>query len=243
MVGGILGSASFWEASYVDAQDGIKSEVIQACRVLSRLKLVEGFGHVSVRLEDDTVLMTPRKGLGLVKEDELVHLSPSGEKLNVGNPPLEAAMHLAVFAARRDVVAICRTHSRYVNVMGISRQPIEVVHGFGAELRSTVPIHSSPYLVTSEDQGVAVVEALKTAHAVVLPGNGSLVVGESVGDACVKAVFLEESAELQFLARQLGPVHAWTPEAIKARLESDLPNEPVRAWEFYRNTYGHEFDQ
>ncbi|TAN20414.1 MAG: class II aldolase/adducin family protein [Actinomycetota bacterium] len=222
----------------MDMNDGIKAEIIQACRVLSRLRLVEGFGHVSARLEDGSVLMTPRKGLGLVTEDELVHLNLSGEKLNSGNPPLEAAMHLAVFAARQDVSAICRTHSRYVNVMGISRQPIEVVHGFGAELRGTVPIHSSPYLVTSENQGWAVVDALKTAHAVVLPGNGSLVVGESVGDACVKAIFLEESAELQFLARQLGPVQPWTSEAVRARLESDLPNEPVRAWEFYRSTYG-----
>ncbi|NNN19268.1 MAG: class II aldolase/adducin family protein [Acidimicrobiaceae bacterium] len=216
----------------------VRSEIIQACRVLTRLGLVQGFGHVSARLDDGTVLITPRKGLGLVKEDELVHLDHAGTKLNNGNPPLEAAMHLAVFAARSDVSAICRTHSRYVNVMGISKLPIEVVHGFGAELRGTVPVHNSPFLVTSGDQGHAVVEALKSAHGIVLPGNGSLVVGESVGDACVKTIFLEESAELQFLSRQLGSVQPWTPEAINARLQSDLPNEPVRAWEFYRTTYG-----
>ncbi len=215
----------------------IRREIVRACRVLSRLRLVEGFGHVSARLEDGTVLITPRKGLGIVTEDELVHLSASGDRLNAGSPPLEAAMHLAVFAARPDVAAISRTHSKYVNVMGISGQPIEVVHGFGAELRGTVPIHRSPYLVTSEEQGLAVVEALKAAHAVVLAGNGCLVVGESVGDACVKAIFLEESAELQFLARQVGPVQAWEPNAIASRLASDLPNEPVRAWEFYSNTY------
>ncbi len=63
--------------------------------------------------------MTVRKGLGLVKEDELVHSSPSGENFNFGNPALESAMYLAVFVARRDVGAICRTHSRYVDAMGI----------------------------------------------------------------------------------------------------------------------------
>ncbi len=215
----------------------IRQEIVRACRVLTRLRLVEGFGHVSARLNDGSVLITPRKGLGLVTEAELVHLSLDGEILNSGNPPLEAAMHLAVFAARPDVAAISRTHSKYVNVMGIAGQPIEVVHGFGAELRGTVPVHKSPYLVTSHDQGRAVVEALMTAHAVVLPGNGCLVVGDSVGDSCVKAIFLEESAELQFLARQLGPVSPWAPDAIASRLQSDLPNEPIRAWEFYSTIY------
>ncbi len=215
----------------------IRQEIVRACRVLTRLRLVEGFGHVSARLNDGSVLITPRKGLGLVTDAELVHLSLDGEILNSGNPPLEAAMHLAVFAARPDVAAISRTHSKYVNVMGIAGQPIEVVHGFGAELRGTVPVHKSPYLVTSHDQGRAVVEALMTAHAVVLPGNGCLVVGDSVGDSCVKAIFLEESAELQFLARQLGPVSPWAPDAIASRLQSDLPNEPIRAWEFYSTIY------
>ncbi len=215
----------------------IRQEIVRACRVLTRLRLVEGFGHVSARLNDGSVLITPRKGLGLVTDAELVHLSLDGEILNSGNPPLEAAMHLAVFAARPDVAAISRTHSKYVNVMGIAGQPIEVVHGFGAELRGTVPVHKSPYLVTSHVQGRAVVEALMTAHAVVLPGNGCLVVGDSVGDSCVKAIFLEESAELQFLARQLGPVSPWAPDAIASRLQSDLPNEPIRAWEFYSTIY------
>ncbi len=215
----------------------IRQEIVRACRVLTRLRLVEGFGHVSARLNDGSVLITPRKGLGLVTDAELVHLSLDGEILNSGNPPLEAAMHLAVFAARPDVAASSRTHSKYVNVMGIAGQPIEVVHGFGAELRGTVPVHKSPYLVTSHDQGRAVVEALMTAHAVVLPGNGCLVVGDSVGDSCVKAIFLEESAELQFLARQLGPVSPWAPDAIASRLQSDLPNEPIRAWEFYSTIY------
>lgn len=218
--------------------DEVKDEIVSACKVLTKLRLVEGFGHVSARLGDGTVLITPRKGLGLVEKEDLVHLSVTGERLNSGNPPLEASMHLAVFAARPEVAAICRTHSRYVNVMGIAGQPIEVVHGFGAELRGIVPIHDSPYLVTSSDRGSAVVEALNSAHALVLPGNGCLVVGESVGDSCVKAIFLEESAELQYLARQLAPVKGWQPEAVAARLESDLPNEPIRAWEFYRATYG-----
>lgn len=219
-------------------KDRDPNEIIEACRVLTGLGLVEGFGHVSMRLADSTVLITPRKALGLVEIEDLVHCTLDGEVLNDGRPPLETSMHLAVFRRRPDVGAICRTHSRYVNVLGIANRTIEVVHGFGAELRGPISVHSSPFLVTSPDRGDRVAEALGADHALVLRGNGALVVGDSPGEACVKAIFLEESAELQFLAAQIGQPTPFSPEAVQERLKSDLPNEPIRAWEFYRAYWG-----
>lgn len=218
--------------------DLIQSEIIEACRVLTALGLVQAFGHVSARLPDQTVYITPRKALGLVEAEDLVHCTLDGKILNDGRPPLEMSMHLAVFRKRPQVQAVCRTHSRFVNVLGIAGKTIEVVHGFGAELRGPVAIHPVPYLVTSTDRGEDVVHSLGDSHGLVLQGNGALVIGDSVGDACVKAIFLEESAELQYLAAQLGPITPFSAEAVEQRLRSDLPNEPVRAWEYYRAYFG-----
>ncbi len=79
---------------------------------------------------------------------------------------------------------------------------------------------------------MAVAEALKTVHAAVLLGNESMVVGESVGDACAKAVLLEVIGEVTVFGPSTRSCARIDHEAVKARIESDLPNQPVRAWEF-----------
>jgi ribulose-5-phosphate 4-epimerase/fuculose-1-phosphate aldolase len=222
----------------IETLSSVLEEVVAACRVLTRLGLVAGFGHVSARLPNGNLVITPRKALGLVQVEELVQLAPDGTPVSSGRPPLEAAMHVAVYQRRPDVQAICRTHSKFVNVFGLAGRPIEVVHGFGCELRGRVDVYPDALLVSDARRGKAVAERLGSAHALVLRGNGCLVVGESVGESCVKAIFLEESAELQYLAQLLGPVSPLDPAVVAERLQSDLPHEPIRAWEFYRARYG-----
>jgi ribulose-5-phosphate 4-epimerase/fuculose-1-phosphate aldolase len=51
----------------MDTIDQLKSEIVSACKILSKQKLVEGFGHVSARLpETDRFLLTPRISLALL---------------------------------------------------------------------------------------------------------------------------------------------------------------------------------
>ena len=75
-----------------------REEILLACRVLTHFHIVEGFGHVSVRIaKSKRILMTPRSALGLVSEDELIELELDGlQTTGDGRPALEAAMHLAI---------------------------------------------------------------------------------------------------------------------------------------------------
>ena len=68
----------------------------------------------------------------------------------------------------------------------------------------------------------------------ILQSNGMLAVGQTVPHACVQALFLEETAELQLLAQAAGltPRH-YTPEDAARRHGDDRVHEPVRAWEYY----------
>src|SRR5204863_8351629 len=53
---------------------------------------------------------------------------------------------------------------------------------------------------TTPERGAALVRALGARHSLVLRGNGCMIVGSSVPEAVVRAVFLEESARLQYRA-------------------------------------------
>src|SRR5262249_31878910 len=156
----------------------LRAEVLTACRVLTHFRIVEGFGHVSARVPDaDRILITPRRALGLVTEAELVELDRDGRQLaGEGKPPLEAAVHLAGYRRRTDVMAIARGHPRHVAAHACAGEPLRIAHGFGANLGHVVPVVGEPYLVADAERAQRLVDALGEAGAVILQANGMLAV-------------------------------------------------------------------
>jgi ribulose-5-phosphate 4-epimerase/fuculose-1-phosphate aldolase len=212
----------------------LRSEVVTACKVLHHFRIVEGFGHISVRLKD-RMMITPRKALGLVTEDELVELDMDGKQVaGKGAPPLEWPMHMAVYARRSDVMSIARGHPRHVAAYACSAEPLRVAHGFGANLTEQVNVFEQPFLVNTKQMGEGVADALGASEAVILQSNGMLAVGQSVAHACVQALFLEETAELQLKAHAAGfTPRFYSREGAERRHGDDRVHEPIRAWEYY----------
>ncbi len=215
----------------------LRAEILAACRVLTYFKIVEGFGHVSARLPGGNgMIITPRIALGLVTEALLVEVDDQGNQTaGEGRPPLEAIMHLAVYRRRKDVMGIARGHPRNVAAYACAGQPLQVAHGFGANLGPVVRVTAEPFLVATKELGDAVANALgDDAEAVILHSNGMLSVGQSVPHASVQALFLEETAELQLkaLAAGLKPKY-YSPEGAARRHGDDRVHEPIRAWEYY----------
>lgn len=214
----------------------LRAEVLAACRVLTHFRIVEGFGHLSARVPGtDRILFTPRRALGLVTEDDLIELDPDGRQVaGGGSPALEVAMHLAVYRRRRDVMAIARGHPRNVAAYACAAEPVHVAHGFGANLGQTVAVFPQPFLVATREMGEGVAEMLGDGQAVILQGNGMLAVGHSVPHACVQALFLEETAELQLKALAAGfAPRYYSAEGAARRHGDDRVHEPIRAWEYY----------
>jgi L-fuculose-phosphate aldolase len=214
----------------------LRAEVLTACRVLTHFRIVEGFGHVSARVAGaERILITPRRALGLVTEAELVELDPDGRQVaGEGRPPLEIVMHLAIYRRRGDIAAIARGHPRHVAAFACSGEPLRIAHGFGANLGHVVPVFGEPYLVASAERASGIVDALGDAGAVILQANGMLAVGQSVAHACVQALFLEESAQVQLLAQGAGfTPRFYSREEAARRHGDDRVHEPLRAWEYY----------
>jgi HCOMODA/2-hydroxy-3-carboxy-muconic semialdehyde decarboxylase len=214
----------------------LRAEVLTACRVLSHFRIAEGFGHVSARVAGgERILITPRRALALVTEPELVELDLDGRQLaGDGQPPLEVAMHLAVYRRRPEVMAMARGHPRHVAAYACAGEPLKVAHGFGANLGALVPVIGKPYLVANAERAEGIADALAQAQAVIFQSNGMLAVGQSVPHACVQALFLEETAQVQLLAQAAGLTpRFYSPEDAARRHGDDRVHEPLRAWDYY----------
>jgi ribulose-5-phosphate 4-epimerase/fuculose-1-phosphate aldolase len=215
----------------------LRAEMLLACQVLTRFKIVEGFGHVSARVTDaDRILITPRKALGLVTDEgELVELDTDGRQVaGDGSPPLEVPMHLAVYRRRPDVMAAARGHPRHVAAFACAGEPLKVAHGFGANLGAVVRVFEQPFLVANDEMGDGVADALGDSEAVILQSNGMIAVGRSVPHACVQALFLEETTTAQLMAQAAGLApRSYSKEGAARRHGDDRVHEPIRAWEYY----------
>jgi ribulose-5-phosphate 4-epimerase/fuculose-1-phosphate aldolase len=221
--------------SYLTAE--LRQEILDACRILTHFRMVEAFGHVSTRLPGgEHIAITPRIALALVQPEDIAVLRLDGEQVEGRTPkPLESAMHLAVYRRRPDVQALCRAHPRHVAAFAAAAEPLRCAHGFGANLGAVVPVTPEPVLVVSEAQADLMAETLGAGDAVIVRSSGMLAVGQSVPHAVVRALWLEEMAEVELLARAGGLRPAYfTPEQVTFRRGTDEVHEPVRAWDYYR---------
>src|SRR5258708_26846247 len=88
-------------------------DLLAGCAILEAVGLTSVFGHLSVRLGDGEVVMSPGSGPGSVRDEaDLVGLSMSGEPRRGSHEatPGEAAIHLGVLARRADLGSVCRSH-------------------------------------------------------------------------------------------------------------------------------------
>lgn len=216
--------------------ESLREELLDASLIIDSQGLVQGYGHVSARIPDrNAMLMTPRRAPGLLTEgDEMLVVDFDGTLLSGdGALAIEVFLHAEIYRARSDVAAIVRTHSRYANVLGILGRRPRVVHGFGSFLGAEVPIFGKPFLVSTPEIGREVAGTLAGHNAVLLRGNGNAVVGASVPEATVRAIFLEESCELQYLALCAGDPTYFSADEVAARREPGY-DHIGRAWDYFR---------
>jgi HCOMODA/2-hydroxy-3-carboxy-muconic semialdehyde decarboxylase len=199
-------------------------------RLLGRAGLVEGFGHVSAR-SDDGFLITSTRPLGGARAEEVIAVR--GDDAPAEGAPLETPLHAAIYDARADVSAICRTHSRFAVAWGARREVPPLVHGLGA-LAGSVTVSDDVQLVADPDRADRVAAELGERDCLLLRGNGALATARTLESAAVRAWFLEERCRV---AADSGGGLALT-EAELAERSSWFPAEEARAWRWLQWRFG-----
>jgi HCOMODA/2-hydroxy-3-carboxy-muconic semialdehyde decarboxylase len=219
----------------------LKKDVVSACRILSRQKLVQGFGHVSARIIDsDQFIITPRISLALVTEAELLTMNFDGEVVSGDHPaPFEAALHAAIMKTKPRVNAITRIHARVANMFSVTDRKLEPVHNHGSFFAGGVPVFYPPDLISTPQLGEDVASTIGDQPAVLLRGNGQVTVGRTVPEAVMMAIYLEEAAEILHGALQIGtPIPLTTEESAKRQVEALPPVDLERAWNYFKDQVG-----
>lgn len=141
-------------------------------------------------------------------------------------------MHAAVYAARPDIGAICRTHSPAAVRAGTFGLVPPLTHGLGG-LAGEVGYCGRIDLVTDRAAGKEIAAALATDDCLLIRANGAVATGPDLAGAVVRAYYLEERCRVSAGAPPEAAIPADELE-LRARW---FEQESARAWAWIRWRY------
>jgi ribulose-5-phosphate 4-epimerase/fuculose-1-phosphate aldolase len=208
-------------------------QVASVARLMARAGLVEAFGHVSARTGTGFAITATTTPLGSATAESVLAVDGDGA---LEGAPLETPLHAAIYDARPDLGAICRTHSPAMVAVGAAGDLPPLTHGLGG-LAGAVAFADQIQLVVDGHLAASLAAALGGADCLLMRGNGGLATGESLERAAVRAWYLEQRSRVWLdsggRATALG-------EQESGERSRHWPVEAERAWRWLHWRFGEE---
>ena len=220
------------EASSEDPRE----KLVLANRILAMEGLVGPFGHVSLRVGDEARFrIADHRSPDQIVLDHIteVNVDIAVEEAQARGLYREVFIHASIYRELPNVKAVVHTHAPNAVALGTLSVPdnkIIPTTNPGANLGNFIPIYPTVGLIGSPEKGLEVARALDGQNGVLLRGHGTVVVGSSLEQAVLRAIYLELEARSQMSARAAGEPIPYQPD------ESNLFKRTVaieHAWHYY----------
>ena len=206
----------------------LRADIVEVGRrMYNRGYTASNDGNISVRLDADRLLMTPKSVCkGFMTPDMMCITDLQGKKLQGDrDPSSEMLMHLEVYRQRSDVQAVVHAHPPTATGFAVAGIPLD--RAVLAEVLTTlgsIPIAEYATPSTSE-LPEAVRRYIKAHDGMLLANHGALTVGTDLYSAYYKMETIEHFAHISLVARMLGR-------------ENLISREEVLRLQGLRGTYG-----
>jgi ribulose-5-phosphate 4-epimerase/fuculose-1-phosphate aldolase len=226
------------------ASPALIDELVVGNRILSQEKIVDAFGHISVRhdKEPDRFLMSGHRAPGLVTAENILVHDFDGNAADAGTARLygERFIHGEIYRSRSDVTAIVHCHAPQLIPFGATRSALKPLYHMSGFLGRGVPIFEirdaagmSDMLIRNGELGRALAASLADKPMVLMRGHGATMVGRSIPQVVYRAIYAALNAALQIEAMRLGePIFLAREEAQKAEETNDKALD--RAWALWK---------
>ncbi|MBI2820657.1 MAG: class II aldolase/adducin family protein [Acidobacteria bacterium] len=229
-------------ASVPDARE----QLVLANKILAGEGLIGPFGHVSMRSSDGKkFLIAKHQSANQVTPGDIVEvdLDITPEEAKQRNLYLEVFIHSSIYREHSEIHAVVHTHAPYTVALGTLRSGdnrMLPTTNPGANLGNFMPVFPDIGLVADPEKGLKIARALQGQNGVLLRGHGAVVVGKSLEQAVLRAIYLEFEARAQMTSRSAGEPVSYTAE------ESDIFKQTQaveHAWHYYEEKYGRQEEE
>jgi ribulose-5-phosphate 4-epimerase/fuculose-1-phosphate aldolase len=190
----------------------LAAEVAAAAQLMAALGLVTAFGHVSAR-RGDQLLITPAAPLAQVTAASVVRVQLGTAELPAGAPG-EAWIHLALYQARPELLAIARGQPPDAFPLAAVTRELRPLHGQAAWLGPAVPVHDDARLLRDPRLAAAAAATMGIADALLLRGNGAVTTAANPGLAVTRMWLLAAACRAHLAARAAGQPRPLTAAEI-----------------------------
>jgi len=210
------------------AEASLRADIVEVGRrMYARRYTASNDGNISVRLDAERLLMTPKSVCkGFMTPDMMCITDLEGRKLQgERDPSSEMLMHLEVYRQRPDVQAVVHAHPPIATGFAVAGIPLD--RAVLAEVLTTlgsIPIaeYATP---STRELPEAVRKYIKAHDGMLLANHGALTVGTDLYSAYYKMETIEHFAKISLVARLLGR-------------ENLISREEVMRLQGLRDTYG-----
>jgi ribulose-5-phosphate 4-epimerase/fuculose-1-phosphate aldolase len=237
----------------------LRERVAQACRVLGTLNLTKAaIGHVSARLPGTNRAFIRARGPGelgvrYTTVEEVIEVDLDGHA--IGAPPgllapSEVFIHTSVYRARPEVNGVVHIHPKTVVLFTICKKPLLPLYGAfdpsGLKLvLDGIPTYERSITITTPALGEDLVRAMGSKSVCLMRGHGITTASESVEEAALDAICLNDLATINYEASLLGDPEPISDEDVayfRARTDAGrytggapgVPGERAAAvWRYY----------
>src|SRR6266498_1160627 len=189
------------------AEDAFRADIVEVGRrMYARGYVASNDGNISIRLDDETILTTPKSvSKGYMTPDVMVVTDLTGKKIR-GNRDAssELLMHLEVYKNRPDARAVVHAHPPTATGFAVAGIPLD--RAVLAEVLTTLgSIPIAEYATPSTKELPAAVRKYVKAHdGMLLANHGALTLGADLFAAYYKMETIEHFAKISLVARLLG---------------------------------------
>ncbi len=243
-----------------DDPGSLRKRVAKACRVVGRMGLTRALrGHISARIPGTGRIFVRARGpaeagVRYTTEEEVVEVDLDGKPVK-GMPaglrsPSEIFIHTEIYRARPEVNAVLHMHPPTLVLFTIVGKPLLPLYGaydpYGLGLAlDGIHVFERSVLINSHELGLEFARALGTKRVCLMRGHGITTVGESIEEAGVLALTLNELATINFQAHMLGEPRVISdedraglqPAITRLSERSPKPGEPGAVtgaeWRYY----------
>jgi HCOMODA/2-hydroxy-3-carboxy-muconic semialdehyde decarboxylase len=218
-------------------------DLVAAYRVLAEYRVIDAYGHVSMRSPDNPQRYFIARSLApeVVQVEDIMEYDLDSRPLDErGRESVrERFIHGEVYKARPEVMAVVHNHSPSVIPFSVANVPMRPIFHMAAFVGEGVPNFEirdvekgTDLLVKTPQLGAALARTLGKHPASLMRGHGAVVVGENLARAVGRSVYLEQSAQLQMQAMMLSEKITWLDDA---EVKASVPVQDYkRAWPMWR---------
>lgn len=206
----------------MQVEESLRADIVEVGRrIYARGFVASNDGNISVRLDDDRLLMTPTGvSKGFMTPDMMVTTDLAGRKLTGDREASsEILMHLAVYEHRPEINAVVHAHPPTATGFAVAGIPLD--RAVLAEVVTTLgSIPIADYGTPSTAELAEAVRHYISAHdGLLLANHGALTVAQELFAAYYKMETVEHFARISLVARQLGGERLLSREEVN-RLQS-----------------------